>query len=166
MSLCPLFSAVIVRTFWPEMALTNRTTHEPPAPRCPEGTFPHASGGRGKKSPVVVVQADAYKQRLHHAVVAQVTTNLDEKDDPSCLFIEAATPEGKGAGLNRDCLICCTLLSLMTEDRLKERVGNLSVESGYKVREVWCPRNQPESSRRRAGACYVPCSRLYQRRLW
>ena len=33
--------------------------------------FPHASGGRGKKRPVVLVQADDYNQRLHHAVVAR-----------------------------------------------------------------------------------------------
>ena len=90
--------------------------------------FPHASGGRGKKRPVVVVQADVYNQRLHHAVVAQVTTNLDEKHDPAYLFVEASTPEAKAAGLDRDCLICCTLLSLMSEDRLKEKIGNLSAE--------------------------------------
>jgi len=48
--------------------------------------FPHASGGRGKKRPVVVVQADAYNQRLRHAVVAQVTANLDEKTDPDDQF--------------------------------------------------------------------------------
>ncbi|MGO9469849.1 MAG: type II toxin-antitoxin system PemK/MazF family toxin [Isosphaeraceae bacterium] len=84
--------------------------------------FPHASGGRGKKRPVVVVQADDYNQRLHHALVAQVTTNLDEKDDPACSFVEADTPEGKAAALDRDCLVCCTLLSLMTEDRLKEKI--------------------------------------------
>jgi mRNA-degrading endonuclease toxin of MazEF toxin-antitoxin module len=88
--------------------------------------FPHASGGRGKKQPVVVVQADVYNQRFRHAVVAQVTTNLDEKDDPAYLFIDASTPEAKAAGLDRDCLVCCTLLSLMSEDRLKERIERLS----------------------------------------
>lgn len=88
--------------------------------------FPHASGGRGKKRPVVVVQADVYNQRLRHAVVAQITTNLAEKNDAACLFVEAATPEAKAAGLDRDCLICCTLLSLMTEDRLTEKIGRLS----------------------------------------
>ena len=31
--------------------------------------FPHASGTRGKKRPVVVVQADAYNKRLRHAVI-------------------------------------------------------------------------------------------------
>ena len=76
----------------------------------------------------MVVQADVYNQRLRHAVVAQVTNNLDEKDDPACLFVEAATPEGKATGLDRDCLICCTLLSLMSEDRLKEKIGKLSAE--------------------------------------
>lgn len=88
--------------------------------------FPHASGGRGKKRPVVVVQADDYNQRLHHAVVAQVTGNLDEKNDPAFLFVDATTPEAKAAGLDRDCLICCTLLSLMSEYRLTEKIGKLS----------------------------------------
>jgi mRNA interferase MazF len=90
--------------------------------------FPHASGGRGKKRPVVVVQADVYNHRLRHAVVAQVTANLDEKGDPACLLIDARTPGAKGTGLHTDSLICCTLLSLMTEDRLKEKIGKLSPE--------------------------------------
>src|SRR5713226_5278687 len=95
--------------------------------------FPHASGGRGKKRPVVVVQADVYNQRLRHAVVAQVTTNLDEKDDPGYLFVMGTSPEAKGAGLDRDCLVCCTLLSLMSEDRLKEKIGELSTQKLSKL---------------------------------
>jgi mRNA-degrading endonuclease toxin of MazEF toxin-antitoxin module len=87
--------------------------------------FPHASGGRGKKRPVVVVQADVYNRRLRHAVVAQVTTNLDEKGDPAYLFVDAAAPETKATGLDRDCLICCPLLTVMTEDRLTEKIGKL-----------------------------------------
>src|SRR5438128_1526395 len=85
--------------------------------------FPHAAGGRGKKRPVVVVQADVYNLRLRHAVVAQITTKLDEKDDAACLLIEASSPEAKAAGLDRDCVVCCTLLALMSEDRLKEKIG-------------------------------------------
>jgi mRNA interferase MazF len=87
--------------------------------------FPHASGGRGKKRPVVVVQANGYNQRLRHAVVAQVSTNLTEKGDPAYLFIDVSTPEGQATGLNQDCLICCPLLSLMTEDRLQDKIGTL-----------------------------------------
>ena len=88
--------------------------------------FPHAAGGRGKKRPVVVVQADIYNQHLRHAVVAQVTGNMGEKNDPACLFIDATSAEGKAAGLDRDCLICCTLLNLMSADRLQEKIGKLS----------------------------------------
>jgi mRNA-degrading endonuclease toxin of MazEF toxin-antitoxin module len=88
--------------------------------------FPHAGGGRGKKRPVVVVQADSYNQRLRHAVVAEVTGNLSERGDPACLFIEVASPEGQATGLDRDCLVCCYLLSLMGEDRLQQVLGKLS----------------------------------------
>jgi mRNA-degrading endonuclease toxin of MazEF toxin-antitoxin module len=87
--------------------------------------FPHASGGAGKKRPVLVVQADAYNQRLRHAVVAQLTTNLSDKDDPACLLIEASSPEGKAAGITRDSVVSGYLISLMSEDRLQNVVGTL-----------------------------------------
>ena len=64
----------------------------------------HASGTRGKKRPIVVVQTDIYNKRLRHAVVAELTTNLDDKDDPACFLIEAGTQEGHTAGIIRDSL--------------------------------------------------------------
>jgi len=76
--------------------------------------FPHASGGRGKKRPVVVVQADVYNSRLRHAVVAQVSSNLTDKGDPAFLFVDTATPEGQATGTKQDCLVCCTFLILMS----------------------------------------------------
>ncbi|MCI0639701.1 MAG: type II toxin-antitoxin system PemK/MazF family toxin [Gemmataceae bacterium] len=91
--------------------------------------FPHASGTRGKKRPVVVVQADVDNKRLHHAVVAQMTTNLDDKDEPACILIEAATPEGKAAGILEDSLFSGYLMSLMSEDRLQDVIGKLSEET-------------------------------------
>lgn len=97
--------------------------------------FPHASGGRGKKRPVVVIQADDYNKRLHHAVVAQLTTNLDDKDDPACFLIEVGTPEGQAAGIVQDSLFCGYLISLMSEDRLTDVIGKLSDESMQKVDE-------------------------------
>ena len=89
--------------------------------------FPHASGERGKKRPVVVVQADVYNHRLRHAVVVEITGNLAEADDPACLFMDSPHL-GQTAGLSRDCLISCYLLTLMSEDRLQERIGRLSTE--------------------------------------
>ena len=51
--------------------------------------FPHPSGGRGKKRPVVVVQADSYSQNLRTIVAAEVTKNLLMANDPACLFIDS-----------------------------------------------------------------------------
>jgi mRNA-degrading endonuclease toxin of MazEF toxin-antitoxin module len=95
--------------------------------------FPHASGARGKKRPVVIVQANSYNQRLRHAVVVQITTNLDDKDDPACLLVKAGSPEALAGGLTKDSLICGYLLSLMTEDRLQQKIGRLP---DYTMRQV------------------------------
>jgi len=37
---------------------------------------PHAAGGRGKKRPAVVIQADKYNQSERHVIVAEITSNL------------------------------------------------------------------------------------------
>ena len=95
--------------------------------------FPQASGTRGKKRPVVVIQADIYNQRLRHAVVAQLTTNLDDKDDPACFLIEAGTPEGQATGITQDSLFSGYLISLMSEDRLQDAIGKLSDEAMQKA---------------------------------
>ena len=48
--------------------------------------FPHPSGLRGKKRPVVIVQSDAYAGRVSTLVVAEVTKNLTMGSDPACLY--------------------------------------------------------------------------------
>ncbi len=95
--------------------------------------FPHASGARGKKRPVVVVQADAYNLRLRHAVVVQLTTNLSDKSDPSCFLLEAGKPEAQVAGIHQDSVFSGYLISLMSEDRLQDVIGKLSDESMRKA---------------------------------
>ncbi len=91
--------------------------------------FPHASGARGKRRPVVVVQSDTLNRRLRHAVVVQLTTNLNDRNDPACFVLEATTPEGRAAGLQHDSLFCGYLISLMSEDRLTDVIGKLSDET-------------------------------------
>ena len=88
--------------------------------------FPHAAGGRGKKRPVVVVQADAYNRTLRHLIVAEVTTNLGAASDPANLLIEVTTPEGQATGLAQDSVVTCLHLVTMTEDRIGKVIGKLS----------------------------------------
>jgi mRNA interferase MazF len=88
--------------------------------------FPHAAGGRGKKRPVVVVQADTYNAQLHHVIVAEITTNLAGVSDPANLLVELATPEGRATGLRQDSLVTCLHLVTMSADRLGAKIGSLS----------------------------------------
>ena len=62
-----------------------------------------------------------------------MTTNLDDRNDRACFLIEAATPEGQAVGIVQDSLFCRYLLSLMSEDRLQEVIGKLSVEAMRKA---------------------------------
>ena len=90
--------------------------------------FPHAAGGRGKKRPVVIVQADSYNQKLRHVIVAEVTSNLSEASDPANLMIDLASSEGLGTGLAQDSIITCLHLVTMSEDRIGKVIGKLSPE--------------------------------------
>jgi mRNA-degrading endonuclease toxin of MazEF toxin-antitoxin module len=69
--------------------------------------FPHPSGGRGKKRPVVVVQADTHNRTVRTLVVAEITTNLNKANDPACLFIDASTSEGQATGVIQDSVVSC-----------------------------------------------------------
>jgi mRNA-degrading endonuclease toxin of MazEF toxin-antitoxin module len=87
--------------------------------------FPHASGTRGKKRPVVVVQSDVYNAKVRHAVVAEITSNLAAAADPACLLIDVATPEGQATGLTQNSVVGCLFLATVAEDRLT-LVGKMS----------------------------------------
>ena len=99
--------------------------------------FPHPSGGRGKKRPVVVVQADAYTQNLRSIVVAEVTKNLTMANDPACLFIDATTPEGQATGVVQDSVVSCLLMATIKTDRVHQVIGVLSHSMQQKLNA--CP---------------------------
>ena len=88
--------------------------------------FPHPSGGRGKKRPVVLVQADTYNQTLRTLLVAEVTKNLSMANDPACLFIDASTPEGQATGVLQDSVVSCLLMATIRADLVDQVIGILS----------------------------------------
>lgn len=88
--------------------------------------FPHTAGGRGKKRPVVVVQADIYNSALPHVVVAEVTSNLANLNDAAHLHIDLATPDGPATGLLQDSLVSCVLIATINSDRVDRVIGQLS----------------------------------------
>jgi mRNA-degrading endonuclease toxin of MazEF toxin-antitoxin module len=88
--------------------------------------FPHAGGTRGKKRPVVVVQADVYNARVRHAIVAEVTTNLAPATDPAFLLIDVSTPDGRATGLAQNSVVGCLFLATVSENRMSAPIGHLS----------------------------------------
>jgi len=88
--------------------------------------FPHLAGARGKKRPVVVVQADVYIQKVRHVIVAEVTKNLALAKDPTHLLIDVTTPEGKATGLLQNSAVACLLVVSMNSDRIDPVIGKLS----------------------------------------
>lgn len=97
--------------------------------------FPHAGGTRGKKRPVVVVQADVYNAQLKHFIVAQVTTNLAAASDPASLLIDLATPDGHATGLTQDSVVGCLFLATLAEHRLSQPIGKLPAAMLHKLND-------------------------------
>jgi mRNA-degrading endonuclease toxin of MazEF toxin-antitoxin module len=97
---------------------------------------PHPSGGRGKKRPAVVVQADSYSAVVKTLVVAEVTSNLTLASDPACLFIDATTPEGQATGLTRDSVVSCLALVTVYNDAIDQTLGALSPRAALAARRL------------------------------
>lgn len=87
--------------------------------------FPHPSGQRGKKRPAVIVQSDAYAQRIGTLVVAEITKNVTMASDPACLLIDPATTEGRATGLIRTSVVSCLVLVTVYADSIAEVLGTL-----------------------------------------
>src|SRR5882672_4739201 len=88
--------------------------------------FPHPSGLRGKKRPAVIVQSDAYAQAIGTLVVAEVTKNLAMANDPACLLIDPATPDGRATGLVRNSVVSGLVLVTVYADAVVQVIGTLS----------------------------------------
>jgi mRNA interferase MazF len=87
--------------------------------------YPFASRTAGSRRPVLVLQSDAYNQRIRNTIVAQITTNLTRANDPDHLLIDPSTPEGQQSGLLHDSVVSCLNLATVAEDRIEKAVGSL-----------------------------------------
>jgi mRNA-degrading endonuclease toxin of MazEF toxin-antitoxin module len=88
--------------------------------------FPHTAGARGKKRPVVVVQADAYNAQVRSVIVAEITSNLTQINDPAFLSIDVSTPDGRATGLLHNSLVSCLWLASVNADRVDPVIGRLA----------------------------------------
>jgi len=88
--------------------------------------FPHFKGARGKKRPVVVVQADHYNALVRSVIVAEVTSNLTLAGDPAYIEIDLSTPDGQATGLKQSSMVSCLHLATLDPILINRVIGGLS----------------------------------------
>lgn len=88
--------------------------------------IPNQDGSPPKNRPVLVVQSDYYNQRIRNILVAQITSNLSRRGDPAHLLVDVSTPEGKQSGLRVNSLVSCINMSVLTQNDIRGKIGELS----------------------------------------
>jgi mRNA-degrading endonuclease toxin of MazEF toxin-antitoxin module len=87
--------------------------------------FSDATGS--KVRPALVVQGDQRNQLLAETIVALITKNVRYIGaDPSQLFIDLGTPEGRASGLNANSAVKCGKLFTVHEQLIRRKIGLLS----------------------------------------
>ena len=87
------------------------------------------SGSGTKVRPAVVVQDDSLNRRLNSTMVAIITTtNRRAQREPSQLFIDVATPDGRETGLLHDSTIKAEHVDTVDQGDVLRVIGHLSDE--------------------------------------
>jgi mRNA-degrading endonuclease toxin of MazEF toxin-antitoxin module len=88
---------------------------------------PYSDATGSKVRPALVVQGDAANARMTNTIVAMITRNLLRLgQDPSQVFIDLGTPEGKLSGLHVNSAVTCANLFTVHERRIRKKIGQLS----------------------------------------
>lgn len=85
------------------------------------------SGQGSKVRPAVVVQCDALNARLNSTIVAIITSVTSRSSvEPSQLFIDIATPDGKSTGLIHDSTVKAEHLDTVDQRDVMRIIGKFS----------------------------------------
>jgi mRNA interferase MazF len=87
--------------------------------------WPFAGGTGRKYRPALVIQNDRDNQRLTNTIVAMITSLTHRAAEPTQLFIDLSTPEGKQSGLHRDSVVNCVNLFTVEQAKVLRTVGTL-----------------------------------------
>jgi len=73
--------------------------------------FPYADGSRGKNRPSLIIQNDQDNRRLSNTVIAMISGNVTHSDEPSQVFVDPKSGDGKTTGLHGPSVVkCCKLI--------------------------------------------------------
>jgi len=91
--------------------------------------FPFSAGGAAKVRPALVVQNDRDNQRLTNTIVTMITSRTRRAlTEPTQLFIDVSTSEGKHSGLLMNSAVNCANLFTLDKQKILRTLGQLPVE--------------------------------------
>ena len=94
------------------------------------------SGKGSKVRPAVVIQNDRLNAMLQSTVVAIITSTLTRvSSEPSQLFIDLSTPDGRSTGLLHDSTVKCEHLDTIDRGDIYRVIGRLSDALMVKLEE-------------------------------
>jgi len=85
--------------------------------------FPFSSGTSSKLRPALVVQPDHNNRRLTNVTLAPLTTTVHQQGEPTQYVIDAATAEGKAAGVRHSSVVSCENLTTVAQSLVRRRLG-------------------------------------------
>ena len=88
--------------------------------------FPFQDKSGEKIRPAVVVQSDVENQRLANTIVAMITGNLDDAQQPTTVLVDPRANDGSSSGLNGPSLVKCYNLATIRQRRILHVIGHLS----------------------------------------
>jgi mRNA interferase MazF len=88
--------------------------------------FPFAGGGTSKVRPALIVQNDRDNGRLTNTVVAMITSRTQRATEPTQLFLDVSTPEGRQTGLIMNSVINCVNLFTIEQRKVLRTLGRIS----------------------------------------
>ena len=88
--------------------------------------FPFSSGVGAKVRPALVIQNDRNNQRLKNTIVVAITSTTHRSHEATQVLIEAATPEGRQAGLLFDSVVASDNIATVEQRLIRRKIGTLT----------------------------------------
>ena len=87
--------------------------------------FPNSDLRTAKRRPALVLRRDNLTSGLKQTIVAMISSNLARRGHPSRVFVAAASPEGKAAGVRLDSIVMTDNLATVLVSEIDSSLGRL-----------------------------------------
>lgn len=88
--------------------------------------FPFSSGTGSKLRPALIVQSDHNNRRLTNVIMVAITTTTHRSGEPTQLFIDSSTADGRQSGLVRDSVVTCENVITVAQGLVRRKIGQLT----------------------------------------